>query len=1142
MLKIFKSNRIENLTDTLVSVLNKKHENPMISEWIGVQSLGMKQWLSLKIAKNLGICTNTSFLFPRQMIDIIFSCFKPLKKNESINQDILFWNILKILNEKNLPELKNYITNDDNKVFQLSVKIAKTFDDYQIYRTYMLLNWAKNKVNTKKPYVKWQKDIWTNINDIENSFSFKADFFLKNFSDKNIDIEKLAPRISFFGISFMPEIFLQLFEKISKIIDMNFFLLVPSNQFFLDIKSAKQINKIAVHRQKDDIENLYFETTNPLLASLGKSGKDFFSLIEQFNYYEPPINLKNILSKSRKFNSDNYDPTSLFYDPANNSKTMLNILQSDILNLVKRDENSKINIETKPLDTSISIHSCYSPSREIQVLKDLLLYEFEQDKTLCCDDIIVMMPDIEAYAPYIESIFLTDKPLLPFCISDRTKKLESEPLNAFLKILELRNKRLEQDDILDLLMSKSIAQKFDINTDLTEKTNEIKIIKEILDKADILWGKDIEHKKHLGLPEFKENTWQFGLQRLLMGIAMPEDSLCIVKSILPSSLLNEDDIKVLNKFILFYHKLFDCLEKLKNNKTIKKWCETLNTIQDLLLDKNSENTEDILFLQQTIQSIDKDSTNASFIDTINFDIIFFVLEQKLSLKTSNANFMSGNITFCNIMPMRSLPFKIVILMGMDEKSFPRQEFLPDFNLIKQNPKIGDKSQRDEDKYLFLESLLSARKKFIVTYTGMDIQNNSKLLCSSVVNELIDTMEQSFVFNKEYKYFFSHRLHAFDEHYFNKKDPFFSFSITNCLIAKKLLENKAKKDPNSFLKKASEPINFKLDPKSKIEPDLKTNLKTNIPIVNLDNIIRFFQHPLKYYVTQNLKIQLPMIKESTKNKKDFNLSVLDQYKLGNFLIDNKSFSKEKSNLIFKTMGKLPFGHQGDLEYKVLFDKALPLINAAKEFKTKKNLPSITQEKNINGILRIFTSFSNIKEDGLYFIDYGKLNGQRLLWSWISHLFLNICKLPLKYPKKTILICLDDKNEKFVKTCSFNQLKYGKALKYFIDLVNIYLDEKPFCFFKKTSWEFAKTIFKKDPNLLFKLKNNEDLEQVLKDLNKAKSQWDKSEYGGIGDKQDRYIDFCFKEHDLFEDYDLLSSLRFAQNSAIVYQPLLKNCKGI
>jgi exodeoxyribonuclease V gamma subunit len=1107
LFNIFKSNRMENLMDALASVMEAVPDNPMSPEWIGIQSRGMKQWINLQLAQKFGVSTNLNFFFPRQMVDHILAGFTPLKdQHDYLNEDFLFWSIMKLIRKNQsqnfLSYVENYIKGDETgkKPYQLCLKIAKVFDDYQVYRPQMLMDWQNNPSceSLKDPVAQWQAELWTRAvsKDPENHLAFKARLFLEKACSKNVNTDNFPSRMSLFGISALPEVFVQIFEKMSEFMDINLFLLTPSNQFFFDIKSARQIGRLAVKQETTmDPEQLYYEITNPLLSSLGTAGKKFHSCLEAFNYNEAFFDL--------------------FQDPVDESNTMLAFLQSDILNLVSRksgQDDSPVIVDAS--DTSVSIHACHSPMREAQVLKDLLLNEFEKQPDLSPHDIIIMMPDIEAYAPFIQSVFSLET-ALPFSISDRRKRSESESLDAFLKILALKNSRLEQTLVLDLLLSGSIAKKFNISME------EIPKIEKMVEDAGIFWGRHGDHRQSFGLPPFEENTWQFGLQRLFMGMAMPENYESLVQNILPCHCFEGVDLEILGKFAAFTHALFTCLDTLAGQKTIEKWCEALTKTAFSLMDRNFNNGEDLAFLSQTIDTIKTDAQEAEFSNPVSFDMINSLVEHKLDQSVSQGNFLVGNITFCNIMPMRSIPFKVVVLMGMDENSFPRQAFTPGFDLIKKYPQPHDKIQRDEDRYLFLETLLSARSKFIITYTGMSIQDNSKIPSASVVSELADTMDQSFVFQDNGGYHFFHPLHPFNEEYFNQTGPFFSFSEDNCHIARALSSTGSDKD-------RSENLCFVQGPAEKLSQDPAS-------IHTLDDIIRFFKNPVQGFLTQGLNIKIPGMEELKSDREAFTISGLAQYSLGSFILEKKSADLGKADLypVLKAMGTLPLGQKGRLEYETIKAIATPLIDAARIIASKKQLPPIALNVNLEG-LEVSGNFSDIKEDGLYSLTYGKLNGARLLSGWIRHLFFNICAPP-GYPGKTILMGRDPKGKKPLITCSFPPLK-SKALTCLTSLIQMYAKkgEQPLYFFCETSWQFVQALAKEkaDPDSWAL-----DKELIFKAMNRSKTSW----YGGYyqtGEKENPYVSLCVENNDPFESVDALISSGFVQNAIDIYKPLLEN----
>lgn len=1102
------------------SVLEDVPDTPMMPEWIGIQSRGMKQWITLKMAQHFGVCANMLFLFPRQIVDQILTNVKLPGDGhyslERLNEDDLFWSVMKLIKEnrskKELSGIYGYIKDDETgkKLYQLSMKMAKVFDDYQVYRPYMLNDWqTQQKHDTlKDPVAQWQSWLWNQmiLKDPENHLAFKAGFFLSRSCSTSFSLDHFPSRISLFGVSTLPPVFLQVFEKVSQTMDINLFLLVPSHQYFFDIKSEKQIKRLAVKETSESDPGLFlYEMTHPLLSSLGAAAKGFHSNLETFNYHEPFDDLfSDPLNESRRLRSSDQPETPDTQD------TMLAMLQSDILNLVHRKnglEDAPVNIDAS--DTSICVHACHSPMREAQVLKDLLLNEFEKNSELSPHDIIVMMPDIEAYAPFIESVFSRERPL-PFSISDRRKKSESEPLDAFLKILMLGNTRLEQSRVLDLLLSESIAEKFNITFD------EISMIEKMVEDANILWGKNADHRDRLGLPPFEENTWQFGLQRLFMGMAMPEQYEERVNDILPCHSFEGLDLEVLGKFAGFCHTLFSCLEMLDTHKTIETWCQVLKKVSISLMDRNVKNGEDLVFLTQTIDQIKENARNSEFTDTVSFDIIRSVMEHKLNQNISQGNFLAGNITFCNILPMRSIPFKIVVLMGMDEKSFPRQAFNPGFDLIKKYPEMGDKIEREEDRYLFLETLLSARSKFIVTYTGMSIQDNSMVPCAGVVSELLETMDQSFVFSEPPAYHLKHRLHPFDEAYFNPSGSLSSYSSDNCHIATAICKNRSEHvGPEKRLFVKNTP--------------LITPIETPV-FIPLDDVLRFFRNPVEGFMKQGLEINIPLVEEKALDREVFSLSGLDQFALGSYLIE-KGFDKVVKTdpyPVLKAMGVLPFGEKGRLEVDKIKAAAEPVLDAAQGIVSKRQLPAIAAGVTMDG-LTITSNFSDIREDGVYGVGFGKLNSSRLLSGWIRHLFINI-SAPEAYPKETILIGRDPKGKKPVITCSFPSLGTD-AKPYFSELIRIYKkgQESPFYFFSETSWQFTRAIAKENFELTRKA--------IFKAMGKSKAAW----YGGFyqtGEIENRYVSLCVENNDPFKNVDTLMSCGFAQNAVTVYKPLLEN----
>lgn len=1093
--------------DAMADILKTPLASPMTPEWIGIHSKGMRQWISVRIAEKLGIVANIEFLFPRQMIERIFHHYRPFSDRfESLDESAMVWAIMGYMHTNGILStagpLQEYVASDvtGKKLYQLCSKLAGLFHAYQIYRPEMLVKWQdENHVaKIKNINEKWQASLWRRIarNKTGCDFADKTTLFISEFSPENLHMNDLPDRVFLFGISGLPPIYLQIFETVSTIMDIHLFLLSPSAQYFLDMASDKYMDQLAVkHPDPMALDALYYEHTNPLLASFGTSGKCFQILLESLNYHEPL--------------------EGLFQDPGQSSGTLLSQIQSDILNLARRSDCTKeiqaqALVPISPDDHSLMIHACHSPMRETQVVKDLLLREFESDPELFPHDILVMLPDIEAYAPYIESVFARENSI-PFAISDRKKRSESETVEAFVKILSLKDSRMEKIRVLDLLQSASIARKFGIGFD------EINMISTLVAESKILWGKDKDHRKQLGLAAFKENTWKFGLNRQFMGMAMPENCRTSIQDILPCQTFEGLELAVLGKFASFLHHLFDSLEMLRKEKTVSEWIKTLYDILNRMVERHSDNLSDVLFLTQSLDKLKTDASFSEFSIPVAFELILQALEQILNEPLSQGSFISGHVTFCNIMPMRSIPFKTIVLMGMDESSFPRKGFHPGFDLMKKHPAMGDKNQRDEDRYLFLETLLSARKNLIITYTGMSIQDNTPIPCSTVVSELMDEIDQCFLAPDQFSIHTTHFLHPFDKAYFCGTKAYFSYSRDNLLLAEKMMN--AEPDEKPFISRAL--------------PSADESTET----ITLDALTAFFLNPMKAFARNRLNVCFSEFIEETREREPFSLAGLDQYKLGQYLVEKKIDNTLKTSIYsyFKALGILPLGEKGRLEFERIFQLAIPLMDALKIRDPETLLPVVSMSAQLKKAT-VYTELDNISESGMVNISFGQLNSRRLLVFWLKHLALNCLDSnsgQRLQTKQTRIICRNSRKRNKTVTGVFDPIEKEKAKMYLDQMLDLYFKglSKPLFFSCEAGYRLAMALSKNK----FKLEK----EAVSTAMNNATSSW----YGGkysAGEITDRYIGLCTRKNDPFESVEKIIETGFAKNAVAVFGPIIDHLR--
>lgn len=1133
MLNIYRSNRTEHLMAALCRVIQVPPQDPMQPEWIGVQSKGMKQWITLNMARHLGVCANVDFLFPRRIIEHILNGYQPLlsqnKTEDERNADFFFWSILKqVRDKKNKPVLSgilDYIRTDTTgkKEFQVSRRIARAFDDYQIYRPQMLLDWESGKTSAlaNDPAAAWQAALWKHIHpDHTDHLSGRIETFLKGFSPDRMRDNYLPPRLILFGISALPIQFLQVFDRISDIIPVHLFFMVPTHHYFSDIQSSARLNKIALQSDPDlSVTDLHYEIANPLLASLGKSIKSFSAMIEGFEYQEPGPELFDDPAGDNPI-QDTPDTG----DSDGDTVSMLSRIQSDILNLIHRCEGApEPPLPLNRRDRSIQIHACHSPMRETQVLKDLLLNAFETDTELAPHDVIVMMPDIESYSPFIESCFSTEQ-TLPYSISDRRKRSESEVIHAFLSLLALPGSRFEKAEILDLLSLPPIAGRFRISQD------ELATIEQMVDQADILWGKNGYHRKDMGLPGFEENTWETGLERLFLGMAMPESRDWLFSGILPCQVLEGLELEILGKFAAFYHTLVEQVAAFKSQQRVDFWCSILKQTASRMIDPQDRNTEDLFFLYEVIDRIRDEADRAGFQDPVSFEAITLLVEQKLDLSIAQGSFMTGRVTFCNIMPMRSIPFKLVVLMGMDESAFPRKTFDSGFDLIRKYPMEGDKIQRDEDRYLFLEALLSARSQFIITYTGRNIRDNSLIPCSGVVSELIETISQSFDMKDPERIETFHPLHPFDPLYFSSPPDhtdtpettpdlsFLSYSADHLEIARTLFHSRT--TPPVFVDSFTPDL-------IGVKPAADFGMENQM--VDLTDVIRFFKHPLRKWVHEGLGIQIPELEAPASARELFSIKGLDQFLLGKQLLEkNMALAETDFYAIFKAMGRLPYGAKGRVEYEKLKADVSALMDTAVPYLEHDRLPPVALHHHIAGI-RVSANFADITRSERVHFSYGRLNASRLMAVWVEHLFLNL-GIDDGYPKQTVLIGRNPSAGKPPVIYRFPELA-SDAPAILEPLLRLFVkgSREPVWFFCDTGWQFVRELRKKPTELTI-----QSIETIM-NLSKVKTAWLGSAFL-TGESRDRVVSLCVENNDPFQSARTLLDSGFIDNAMQVFSPLL------
>lgn len=956
---LYSSNRMEHLVDRLGEVLRRPLAAPLAPEVIVVQSKGMQRWLSMELAKKTGVWANGVYPFPNAFVwDLFRKALPDLPAASPFDPAVLSWRIMGLLpaflDQPAFAPLAGYLAGGERelKLYQLAGKIADTFDQYTIFRPDMIARWEKGGESH------WQAILWRALTGEGRGLhreAVRSEFF-RRLARGEVDTALFPERITVFGISYLPQFHLDVFRRIADFTEVNLFVMGPCREYWADILPERIIARLSPEERDVRIEG------NPLLASLGLLGKEFSDTLVELG-------------------ATAGGDTDLYGDAPDT--TLLGMVQNDILRLEGSSGDQR---PVDAADRSILISSCHSPMREVEVLHDTLLNLFASADDLTPRDILVMTPDIETYAPYISAVFdgCRDPRLkIPYSIADRSIRREGGLAETFLAILDLPGKRFPVTAVTEILASPTVHGRFGLDA------GHLELIRTWLEETRIRWGMDGEERRRAGFPPYREHSWRAGLDRLLLGYAMPEEDGRMVEGILPFDAMEGEGPTVLGRFAGFVEGLHALVDELDRPRTLTEWVRLCRRILDDFFAPGEEGAFDLATLNGILTELETVRDEAGFGGAVALPVIHAWLRGRLDREVRGLGFMTGGVTFCAMLPMRSIPFKVIALLGMSDGAFPRRNTPPGFDLIARDRRRGDRSLRDEDRYLFLEALLSARRHFIISYTGQSIRDNSTLPPSVLVDEFLDYLGRRFSdgtpdFPKALVS--RHRLQPFSPAYFTGDGTLFSYSEENCRAVAQRLKGAVPVPP--FI---TEPL-----------PEPPEELLT----VSLSALLYFFDNPARYFVRTRLGIRLDELPPPLEDREPFAIDSLDAYRLREEMLDLALAGREprETFAVARARGILPPARQGELLFRGLGDGVEDLAAQIRALTGGRSPLDPLPVDLALGPYRITGTLGYIWPVALLRHKGAKCSGRDQVRLWIEHLLLNLLAQE-GYPVASILVATD-----------------------------------------------------------------------------------------------------------------------------------------
>jgi len=418
---------------------------------------------------------------------------------------------------------------------------------------------------------------------------------------------------------------------------------------------------------------------------------------------------------------------------------------TDLGNIQKNILNNTNKLEFRD-DGTVQINSCYTPAREAECLYNYLLDLFENDSTLKPTDVLVMATDVDKYSPFVKAVFRGAPIKLPVKVSGTAGNSDDSIVSAIEQILRFTEDDLTSEKVISLLEHKRIKQRFSIyDTDY---------VRSVVRNSNIRFGRRNNR-------DYETNyvSWEYGLEKILLGYAMLTDkefSASDGSSLFPYKDTEASESHDLLRLKAFVHKLEWVFDEKDNQRTMSEWKDfLLLLINDMVWhdDFSKEDRADFNSVYRSLSYID----NIVSAVMMPFEVFLDELDSKLFREPQEIKLNTGNITVSSPIAVRGIPFKVICFLGLENEVFPRKDQYMGFDLMGDEKMTGDRNKKETDKYLFLDTILSAREKLYLSYIGQNVKNNNEIPPSIVVDTLMDHLETDKLLKK-------HPLHGFSSLY------------------------------------------------------------------------------------------------------------------------------------------------------------------------------------------------------------------------------------------------------------------------------------------------------------------------------------------------------------------------------------------
>ncbi len=963
-LHVHRAERTDVLAEALAALLSTPPPDPFAQELVVVPAKGVERWLSQRLSHRLGrgardgdgVCAGVRFVSPRSLVGLLLE----LDADDPWQPDHLVWPLLGVI-DASLDEpwcapiarhLGHGMDEEQEEIrrgrrFTVAQRLARLFASYAAQRPGLLADWSAGNDSDGHgdaidADLSWQPHLWRGVCariDVPTPGERHADT-LRRLAGDPASFE-LPGRLSLFGHTRMSVTEVELLAALGRHRDVHAWLPHPSP----DLWTALGTTTGQVPREDDDSAD---QAGHPLLAALGRDGRE----------------LQQLLTGVGAQVADALPPPP-------RPETLLGWLQADIA-ANRLPTNAELERRTPDrTDRSVQVHACHGPSRQVEVLREVLVGLLDDDHTLEPRDIVVMCPDVETFAPLISAAFgLADvvgeeghpAHRLRVRLADRALPSVNPLLALGVRLVELSGSRVTATELLDVLGSPPVRARFRLtDDDLTRITRWVS-------SAGIRWGLDADQRAAYAMDRFAHNTWRAGLDRILLGVAMSEEDHRYIGTALPLDDLASGDIDLAGRLAEFADRLGGCLGSLRDAHDVGDWMAALRVGVRRLGDVPDRDAWQVAQFERELARIEQSAGSGSA--SLQIADVRALFAARLGGRPTRANFRTGTLTVCTMVPMRSVPHRVVCLVGLDDGVVPRAGFVDGDDVLARRPMTGERDVRSEDRQLLLDAIMAATETLVVTYTGANEHTGLSVPPAVPLGEILDSLDTVVAEPMRDRVLVRHPLQAYDAR-----------NVTPGALGLR--------GPFSFDRAGLAAAGAARGERRPRPPFLGGSLAHRDPRdVNLDELKTFLLNPVRTFLRARLDVSAPLEAEELSDAIPIDLGGLEKWGIGDRILRDllAGRSPEATFTAELLRGTVPPGNLGQGALREVVEEAGSLYAATAQVRSGTER-SVDVDVDLGGDRRLTGTVTGVWDHSVVSLGYSRLGPKQRLSTWVDLLALS-----------------------------------------------------------------------------------------------------------------------------------------------------------